>query len=229
MTKIISLSNISYSIPYSETILKNINLEVGKGEMLGILGHNGAGKTTLMDLLMGFRPVTEGELLVLDENPHAIFRNNKNEVIFLSQDVALKGSLTIAEFLNFHASFYPNYSISDEEHLLKMFNLAPDMKIGGLSTGQQKKVQIIAGFSSRPKLILIDEITAVLDPETRAIFFKELEQVKEKFSTAILLATNIAEDLVDRADRILFISDGKATLHQPLEIINLFNLQKVAS
>ncbi len=227
MKSLISVQDLSYTIPYSDTILENISFDIAPGEFLGILGHNGMGKTTLLDILMGFKK-GDGRIEVLDEHPHAENRKNKQDIVFLSQDITLKGNLTIAEFLKFHSVFYDKYSIQEEAHLLQAFNLKLDMKIGGLSTGQQKKVQIIAGLSSSPKIIFIDEITAVLDPETREVFFNELERVRLKNSCAIILATNIAEDLINRVQRILFISNKKGTMHDPKDIGLIFNLGKAA-
>lgn len=228
MKKIISIENLHYSIPYSDTILEDINLEIGSGEFIGILGHNGAGKTTFMDILMGFRGATGGKINVLDENPHSIHRANKAHVVFLSQEVTLKGNISIGEFLKYHASFYKSYSVEEQDHLLEVFGLTPDLKIGALSTGQQKKVQVIAGLSCRPKLVLIDEITAVMDPETRQIFFNEIERVRKTYETTVLLATNIAEDLIDRADKIIFVEDKKAKFHPSSEIPTLFNISKAS-
>lgn len=224
MQKIIHIKNMTYSIPYGATILENIQLEVEAGEFLGVLGQNGAGKSTLIDLLMGFRKISEGSMEVFGEDPHAIARAHRKEIVFLSQEVGLKGSLSIREFLDFHSGFYPKYSKEEEAHLLKVFKLDPEQKVGSLSTGQQKKVQVVAAFSTCPKLILIDEITAVMDPQTREIFFRELERVRQKYRPAILLATNIAEDLVHRCDRILFFSGKRSSCHSPEEIARLFNL-----
>lgn len=222
------MKQLSYSYPYSSPILQNVDLELDPGKFLGVLGHNGAGKTTLIDIITGVKNITSGEIKIFGENPFIKERLHKEKVIFLSQDVSIKGSLTIGEFLQFHSAFYPQYSKEDENYLLTAFLLKRSMKVGSLSTGQQKKVQIIAGLSSRPKLLIIDEITAVLDPETRDIFFRELASIKVKHETSIILATNIAEDLVERADSILFVSEQKAVLHSPSDIKKLFNIGEAA-
>jgi len=224
----INLEDVSYTIPYSQNVLKNINLRVSSGEFLGILGHNGSGKTTLMDILNGFRAATSGKVEILGENPHASNRRNKHQVVFLSQEVTLKSNIAIHEFLSFHSFFYPEYSLYDQKHLLEVFDLDPETKIGALSTGQQKKVQAVAGLAAKPKLILIDEITAVMDPETRAIFFNELQRVRKDYGSTILLATNIAEDLIERTDKVLFIANQTGSLHSPSAIMNLFNLEKAS-
>lgn len=229
MQKIIQISDMSYSIPYGDSIIERLNLEVSEGQFLGILGHNGAGKTTLMDILMGFRRASSGLVEVLGEDPHAISRLRLREVAFLSQDVVLKGSLSIRTYLEFHSGFFPQYSKNSQARLLKRFALDPEEKIGSLSTGQQKKVQVVAGLASLPKLILIDEITAVMDPETRKLFFEEIELYRKENPCAVVLATNIAEDLVDRCDRILFVKDKRALIHSPSEIESLFNLSKAVA
>lgn len=228
MTKLISIENLTYTIPYGDTILKNINLDVSEGDFIGVLGHNGSGKTTLIDLLLGNKQKADGRLEILDEDPHSQKRRHKKEIVFLSQDVSIKGDITISDFLKFHSAFFPNYSKEDERYLISTFELSYDQKIGSLSTGQQKKVQIVAGFATRPKIIIIDEITAVLDPETRDIFFQELMKLKSNLGTGIILATNIAEDLIERADKVLFIENHCGTIHSPQEILTLFNIGQAA-
>lgn len=228
MMPLISVKDLSYSVPYGQTILEKLNLEIHPGQFIGILGHNGSGKTTMLDIIMGMKKSSGGKIVVMGEDPHSQNRKNKNKIVFLSQDVTIKGDLTIEAFCKFHAAFYPEYSKNEQDRLMNVFGLTYDMKIGSLSTGQQKKVQIIANFAAKPHLILIDEITAVLDPETRDIFFQELIRIKENSSASVLLATNLAEDLIDRADHVLFIEDTQGTLCAPSEIANLFNLKKVA-
>lgn len=224
----IKAKNLNYQIPYSKIILEDLNFEVNENEFVGLIGHNGSGKTTLMDLMMGFRGVTSGSLEVLGENPHSLKRQRKSEIAFLSQDVVIKGNITVGDFLKFQSILYPSYNKSDEEYYLNVFKLSTETKVATLSLGQQRKVQIVAGFSSHPKLVLIDEITAVLDPETREVFFYELERFQEKNGATIVLATNIAEDLIGRADRALFIRNQIGSFHEPEEILKLFNVENVA-
>lgn len=223
----LKVSNLIYQVPQGDVVLDNINFEVKQGEFLGILGRNGAGKTTLLDLIMGFRPHTSGQILVHDEYPQSTNKLNAHEVAFLSQDLKLKQGTSVGKFLEFHSFFYPQYSKQKEKDLLNFFELDPKQKIGSLSTGQQKKTQIIAGIASQAKLILIDEITAVLDPETRLKFFVLLERIHSEGQSAIVLATNIVEDLNGRVDKILFIDRNKAEVLENYEINELFDLDLI--
>jgi ABC-2 type transport system ATP-binding protein len=228
MTMPLRIKNLNYSIPYSQKILDGLDFEIKEGEFLGILGHNGSGKTTLLDLILGLRKVSSGEIQVFGEDPHQLNRSHKEKVIFLSQDVMLKGSLSISEFLDMQSCFYPLYSKVEEARLLSVFSLDKDQKIGALSTGQQKKVQFVAGLAAMPKLVLIDEVTAVLDPQTRDIFFKEIKKAQLEQKISIILTTNIAEDLIGMVDKVLFIKDKKGTFHRNDEILDLFNIRKSA-
>ncbi len=228
MKNLIKVQNLKYSIPHGADILKDLSFELGEGELLGVLGRNGVGKTTLMDLILGIRPCTSGVIEILGENSMLLERTNLNSICYLSQDSILKGTISIAQYLKFYSSLYPTYSKKDEAFFLDYFSLKADDQVGSLSTGQQKKLQAVAVFASRPKVILIDEITAVLDPETRDQFFKILKHLKEKNGIGIILATNIAEDLINRADKILYIDKGIGSMKKPNEILNLFNIEKVA-
>lgn len=228
MTKLINVKNLNYSIPMGKDILKKISFDLDHGEMLGVLGRNGVGKTTLIDLLLGIKPPNSGEIQVLQEIPASDERKNIHSICFISQDVSLEAGISVRQFLNLYAGFYPHYSKTDEARLLKQFSVGGNQQISSLSTGQQKKVQIIATLSANPKILLIDEITAVLDPETRNHFFNLLAEEKEKKGLAVVLATNIAEDLLNRADKILFIEDGEGRIERPESIPHLFNLKKSA-
>lgn len=228
MKKLISVENMSYTIPYGVDVLKNISFSLYEGEFLGVLGRNGVGKTTLIDLILGIRSCTSGTINVLGENPTENGRRHLNSVCFLSQDSIIKGSISIEQYLKFYASLYPTYSIEQELFLLDFFSLDKKTQVGALSTGQKKKIQAVAALSAFPKIILIDEITAVLDPETRDQLFRVLLHLKEKNGLSIVLATNIAEDLVSRADKILFIDKGEGSIHGPSEILKLFQVEKVA-
>ena len=224
----IKLENLSYSVPTGRSILEKVNFELGAGHFVGILGRNGSGKTTLIDLLLGGRPLSSGSLSIFGEDPFSDEKNFRNRISFLSQDIQIPGEISIGQFLKFQSFFYPNYSILKEQALLKNYGINPNEKVGNLSTGQQKKVQIIAGLSSQTELIIIDEITAVLDPETRLKFFKNLLELKAEGKTSIILATNIIEDLMGKVDSVLFLDGGSASVHSPEEMADLFNLKVAA-
>lgn len=218
----IKINGMSYSLPNVGNILTDINLNVSSGDFIGILGRNGAGKTTLIDIMMGFKRPSEGQVLVLGEDPFMSDRSIFKEISYLSQEVGLKSNISLESFFSFHKYFFPNYSRDDEKRLMDIFKLDYKAKIGGLSTGQKRRVQIVASLASKPKILFIDEITAVLDPDARGFFFKILKDINGLQKTTILLATNIVEDLKERVDSVYFIQDRKLEHHQASDINTLF-------
>ncbi len=228
MKNIINIKNINYTIPYGKTILHDVSLEVKSGEFIGILGRNGSGKTTLLDILQGLRPATSGAIVVLDEDPADGSRNHLHLITTLSHDANIKGSLTVEQYLKFYSSFYDNYMYEEESKLIDFFSLIKTSKVGTLSTGQMKKMQFIGAVCAKPILLLIDEVTAVMDPETRDQFFNVIQDHRQRYGLTIVIATNIAEDLVGRVDRVLFIDDGRALESKPEDLLKLFNVEKKA-
>lgn len=220
----ISVKNLSYIYDEDNLVLDNISLEIQEGDFLGILGKNGAGKSTLLNLILGIRYPTQGQIKILGKMTNSRTGEHLKEVVYLSQDITLLGSSTVEQFLFFHSKLYVKYSKIIEEEMLSYFQLDAKTKIGNLSTGQQKKVQIVAALSADTKIVIIDELTAVLDPETRHHLFLKLRELNVAKKKTIILATNIAEDLTKYATKILFISNHKGEVIEPEKIHTLFNL-----
>lgn len=223
---LIKLKDVNYKVPNGGSVYENLNLELYLGDFFGVLGKNGAGKTTLMDLLTGYRPATSGEIKILGEDPMSSNRKRKDEIFVLSHDIQIQQSHKISNYLDFTSFFYPNYQKEMEKELLEYFDLDLKAKFGALSTGQKVKAQIVAAFCACPKLILMDEVTAVLDPESRKRFFDLLKKVKSQQNRSVVMATNIAEDLNGVVDKVLFIDDKRAQVHEVDAIKHLFNLEE---
>lgn len=219
--KIIEAINLSYAYDLVNPVFKDINFEIHEGEFWGVLGKNGAGKTSLIEILVGFRWTDTGDLKIFEQSVRNSSQEYLENVSFLSHDVQIAGGQKIQDFFNFHSFFYKNYSIEIEKELVEYFGIDPDKEVRILSTGQQKKIQIIAALSSNTKLIIIDEITAVLDPETRSRLFVKLQDHARKMKKTIVLATNLLEDLEVYADKFLYVSNSTTSVCNLNEIQNL--------
>ena len=221
---VIRLKDVIYKIPNGHVVYENLNFELELGEFIGVLGKNGAGKTTLLDLLMGYRPITTGEIEVLSEDPMSLSRRRKKDIFVLSHDIQIQSSHSVRNYLDFTSFFYENYDKDKEQELLEYFGINADVKMGSLSTGQKVKAQIVAAMSAKPKLYLMDEVTAVLDPESRKQFFVLLKKLHAQKDCSLIMATNIAEDMNGVVDKVLFIDHKHADVHEVSEIEHLFNL-----
>jgi ABC-2 type transport system ATP-binding protein len=221
---IVNVKNVNYRVPNGQVVYENLTFDLYLGEFIGVLGKNGAGKTTLLDLLMGFRPLTSGEISIFGEDPMAHDRRHNKDIFVLSHDIKIQSSHSVENYLEFTRFFYDRYDLKKEKELLEYFGINPKLKMGSLSTGQKVKAQIVAAFSANPKLFLMDEVTAVLDPESRKNFFILLKAMRAEGNCSLIMATNIAEDLNGVVDKVLFIDNKHADVHAVHEIEHLFNL-----
>lgn len=209
---VIDFQNVTYCIPNGQMIYKNLNLKLQKNSYYGILGKNGAGKSTLIEMTMGMRKLTEGKVLVFDEDPNATSRVNKDKIFIVTHDMQIPGFVNVKDLLSYYELFYPNYDRKLEAQLLSLFEIDKSKKFGSLSTGQKIKAMLCAAFAAKVELYLFDEVTAVLDPKSRRNFFKFLKTFRSIQESTILLATNIAEDLENSVDQVIFIDDHHEVL-----------------
>ncbi len=209
---ILEFRDVTYKIPNGQTIYKNLNFKLFNNEFYGVLGKNGAGKSTLIEMIMGLRKLNHGKILIFDEDPSSNSRIKKNKTFIVTHDMQVPGNIQVKDLLDYYQFFYPNYSREIEQQTLKLFEIDPKRKFGTLSTGQKIKALLCAAFAARAQLYLFDEVTAVLDPKSRRNFFKFLRQFRVYHSCSMLLATNIAEDLENAVDKVIFIDDDQKVL-----------------
>ncbi len=207
--EIINICQLSYTLG-KKTILNKLNGTVFSGAFLVVLGENGAGKTTLLDLMMGFRRPSNGTLTVLGEEPLQDHWWARQRITYLSEKVDIPGDWSVQEFITFHQHFYPQYSKEIEDNLLKVFRIDSQQRVGNLSAGQIRRAQIVAGLAIRPELIVIDEISAVLDIVGRRKLMQILWELCQSRETTVVFATNILEDIVRYATHVLLLRGGQA-------------------
>lgn len=218
----ISAKNLSYHFPKEYAVFEDVSFDIQTGEFWGILGANGSGKSTLVELMLGMKKKQHGELYYFGLPVEKFLREQRHRIAYISQDVTLKSNIKIKDFFQLHSTFYPQYSTEDEASLLDYFSIKPEMAIGSLSTGQRNKVQAIACFAANTDILVVDEVTAVLDPKSRHLFFNKLLEYHQKRGKTVILATNIVEDLVGRVEKIIYFNQKKCSIHHHANIDQLF-------
>jgi ABC-2 type transport system ATP-binding protein len=207
---LIKITDLEYTYPGTEqTIINQFSSEVFPGEILGVIGKNGVGKSTLMRLLAAIHQPKSGKI-VINELDSLNLKNRREYLLnffYLAHDKSLSHDYTIESYFHIYSSLYPNYSKEIEERLLTQFELNPNIKISSLSTGIRMKVFLIFALASRVRLVLVDEVTAVLDPENREDFF-DIIRLYADAGITFVVATNIVEDLTNFADKVWFIEKG---------------------
>jgi len=194
---------------YAHFLLDHISLELPEGSILGFIGANGAGKSTTIRILMGLVRQDSGFVEVLGRRMPAEQTAAKLEIGYVSEDMRLYGSATLAWHMNFIASIYPRWNQPYADALLSRFDLKPQQKIKGLSHGQRVKAALLLALAREPRLLLLDEPTTGLDPVARREVLAELMAVLRDEHRTILFSSHNTLDVEQISDRIAFIDRGR--------------------
>jgi ABC-2 type transport system ATP-binding protein len=203
----IQLSGVSKKYRYFT--LDKIDLELPRGQIMGLIGANGAGKSTTIRILMGLVHQDSGEARVLGHRMPAEQVAAKWDIGFASEDMRLYDSMTLAWHVNFIRSIYSGWDAAYAKLLLKRFGLRADQTIKGLSHGQRVKSALLLVLARKPKLLVLDEPTTGLDPVARHEILRELTDVMADEGRSILFSSHNTQDVEQISDRITFIDRGR--------------------
>jgi len=202
----IEMSGVAKTYPFFS--LDDLQLNVPRGEIMGLIGPNGAGKSTTIRILMGLVHQDAGEVHVLGHRMPAEQIAAKWEIGFASEDMRLYESMTVAWHMGFIQSIYPTWDPTYAQLLLKRFGLQPEQKVKGLSHGQRVKTSLLLVFARKPKLLVLDEPTTGLDPVARHEILRELTDVMRDEGRTVLFSSHHTQDVEQISDRITFIDRG---------------------
>jgi ABC-2 type transport system ATP-binding protein len=200
---------------YRDTVaVDGIGFGVGPGEIVGLLGPNGAGKTTTINMVLGVLEPTSGSVEiegidVAKRRAQALARTN-----FAAVHAPLPGNLTVSQNLRFFGLIYRVERLRRRiEELLAQFELEPfrDTKCGLLSSGEQTRVGLAKAMLNRPRLLLLDEPTASLDPAV-ARDVRAMIVAIARAGTAVLWTSHNMVEVTEVCDRVLFLSHGRILL-----------------
>jgi ABC-2 type transport system ATP-binding protein len=194
--------------------VRGIGFEVGKGEVFGFLGPNGAGKTTTIEILEGYRPRTAGDVSVLGVDPGSPTREWRQRIGLVLQECELNPLLTVRETMKLYASFFPEHRNVDETLRLVGLDDRPGVRVGSLSGGQQRRLDVAVGIIGNPELLFLDEPTTGFDPTARRDAWNMIEGLKE-LGTTIVLTTHYMEEAQHLADRVVILREGEIVAQGP--------------
>jgi len=215
MTDVVKVYD-SGEVPF--TALRGINLDVGAGEFIGLIGKSGSGKTTLINMITGIDRPTSGSVMIggtpvhsLNENQLAIWRGKNVGVVF--QFFQLLPTLTVAENVMLPMDFCNVYTPAERParalHLLEQVEMADqaDKLPSALSGGQQQRVAIARALANDPPILAADEPTGNLDSKTAESVFELMERLVDAGKTIIMVTHD--NDIAQRVRRSLHVSDGE--------------------
>lgn len=195
----------SYS---KKEVLKDINLTIPRGKIIGLLGKNGMGKTTLIKLINDLLTPTDGTILV---NGQKIGVESKKIISYLPERTYLDKSKTIEEIMHMFKEFYDNFNYEKALSLFKDLDLDIHEKLSKMSKGMQEKVQLVLVMSREADLYILDEPLGGVDPATRDYILDTiLSNFKE--GSSVIISTHLISDIERILDEVIFIDKGKIIL-----------------
>ena len=214
MNKILKISHLSKTYQSGFEALKDVNLEISKGEIFALLGQNGAGKTTLISIICGIINPSSGEVLVDGKDIIHHYREARSLIGLVPQELSTDAFETVWNTVSFSRGLYgkaPNPQFI--EKILKELSLwdKRDNKIMTLSGGMKRRVMIAKALSHEPKILFLDEPTAGVDVSLRKDMWNVVKDLKAS-GTTIILTTHYIEEAEEMADRIGIIRKGELIL-----------------
>ena len=207
----INVTNLVKSFD-EQSVIKNISFKVKKNSIVGILGKNGAGKTTLLGMLLGLITPTKGDVYIFGKNLKFNKKEILSEINFQSPYVDLPKKMTVEQNLSFYSRLY---GVKNFNNVIE--TLANDLKInellkknyGSLSAGQKTKINLCKALLNKPKLLLLDEPTASLDPETSIFIRNYLIEYQKKNSSSILITSHNLNEVQAMCSNIILLKSGE--------------------
>jgi ABC-2 type transport system ATP-binding protein len=184
-----------------------VSFEVPEGQLVAVLGPNGAGKTTTLEMLEGFLAPTSGTARVLGVAPHRGDRRWRARIGLVLQSTSLDAELTVRDTLAVFAGLYPAPRPVGE--VLDLVDLAEDAetRVGTLSGGQRRRVDVAIGIIGRPEVLFLDEPTTGLDPEARRRAWTAVQNLTTT-GTTVVLTTHYIDEADHLANRLILLAGG---------------------
>ena len=223
MNTLVSVNNLSKNFSSFEAV-KEISFSINESEILGLLGPNGCGKTTTIGMMLGLLKPTSGEVIVNGLNVEKNRINLLKKMNFISPYIELPKKLTVKENLMVYGKLYSVNNINNRiDYLAETLRLSGfiNKKTGELSSGQKNRVSLAKAVVNNPDILLLDEPTASLDPETGDFVRTFIEKISSEKKMSILLASHNMNEVKRLCKSILMMKDGKIIDRgTPSEIIN---------
>ena len=205
--KLLEIKNLNKNFDNKE-ILKDINLNISNGKIIGLLGKNGAGKTTLIKLINDLLTPTSGEILIKGKK---IGVETKKIVSYLPERTYLNKQMKVSEVINYFEDFYDNFDSEKAKKLFKDLDLDINQRLSKMSKGMQEKVQLVLVMSRNADLYILDEPLGGVDPATRDYI---LDTILSNFNenASVIISTHLITDIERILDEVIFIDKGNIVL-----------------
>jgi len=198
-----------------KTALEGVDLALGRGRIVGLLGPNGSGKTTLIKLLCGLLQPTSGSIQI-DGHPVGVY--TKAALSYLPDRMYFSDWMRAADLMSLFADFYRDFDRSKAEAMCRSLGVTPSDRIKTMSKGTKEKVQLVLVMSRKAQLYLLDEPIAGVDPAARDYILSTILTNYNESGT-VLISTHLISDIERVLDEAVFLKAGKVVLHEGVDAI----------
>jgi len=191
--------------------LSDCTLEIPEGRVAGLVGPNGAGKSTLLNLAVGLLTPDAGTVTVLDGQPGS-GPAQLAQVGFVAQDTPVYAGLSVADHLRFGAHLNPGWDAAYAEDRIERLGLDPGQRAGKLSGGQRAQLALTVALAKRPRLLILDEPVASLDPLARREFLQDLMEAVAEWEVSVILSSHLVNDLERVCDYLVVLAASRVQI-----------------
>ena len=223
----------NYNVSYGQSqVLHDLEFEVNPGEIVALVGRNGMGKTTLMKSLMGIVPVTQGKMLLNNEDITGFLSHERvsRGVAYVPQGRMIFPTMTVEENIETGLAASNKKTVSEE--IYDIFPVLKEMRTrrgGNLSGGQQQQLAIARALVSDPKILLLDEPTEGIQPSIIKELAQVLKRIRDDRGLSILVSEQVLSFVMDASDRIMVIENGRIVHEDNRDDVNEDTIVKYLS
>ncbi len=193
------------------TALENCTLNVPEGQLVALVGPNGAGKSTLLNLVVGLASPSRGDISVLDGVP-AGSPAALDSIAFVAQDMPLSRQLSAVDLIHLTRNLNQQFDEAAAHRRLQDLGIPPRHKVGKLSGGQRAQLALTLALARHPRLLVLDEPTAALDPLARHDFMATVMTAMVEEGVSVVLSSHVLAELERVADYLILIARGRVRL-----------------
>ncbi len=189
--------------------LDNLDLDIQRGQIIGLIGANGAGKSTLLRCLIGLYLADQGSCITFDTDAAKLTPKELARIGYVHQEGELLEWMTVKQLIRYVSAYYQTWNPKLEEKYVQDFDISLKDRVGSLSPGQRQKVAILLAIGFEPELLILDEPASALDPIARSQFLDLLLQIIQDENRTIIISSHILSDIEKVIDHTLIMQKGR--------------------
>ncbi|RIJ49882.1 ABC transporter ATP-binding protein [Maribellus luteus] len=216
MENIVECRNLTHYYG-DKMVYEDLNFNIKKGSILGLLGKNGTGKTTTINILNGYLTPRSGECIILGENSKNLSPYVKSQIGYLIENHVQYAFMNIYQIEKFYSGFYPNWKRDAYYDLMAKLKVTPKQKISTMSCGQRSQVALGLILAQDPQLLVLDDFTMGLDPGYRRLFIDYLRNYAKAEGKTVFTTSHIIQDMERLIDECIVFDYNKVLVYMPVQ------------